>query len=77
VGDMIDSADMRAAGAPSDVKEKYGDITDEEFFKHLFKDGPSLCGQTCAWLASGRGTELRGLFLGMYSRVQHVLIFKS
>jgi len=46
------------------VKQKYGDITDEEFFKDLFKDGPSLCGQTCAWLASGKGKELRGLFLG-------------
>jgi hypothetical protein len=46
------------------VKKKYGDVTDEEFFKDLFKDGPSLCGQTCAWLASGQGKELRGLFLG-------------
>ncbi|KAL5118333.1 hypothetical protein ACEQ8H_003682 [Pleosporales sp. CAS-2024a] len=54
---------MGGAGAPSDVKAKYGDITDEDYFEHLFKDGPSLCGQTCAWLASGQGKELRGLFL--------------
>jgi hypothetical protein len=39
-------------------------MTDEEYFKDLFKDGPTLCGQTCAYLASGRGKELRGLFLG-------------
>jgi hypothetical protein len=55
---------VRIAGAPSDVKEKYGDMTDEEYFKDLFKDGPTLCGQTCAYLATGRGKELRGLFLG-------------
>jgi hypothetical protein len=73
---MMKNADGCTAGAPSDVKEKYGDITDEEFFKHLFKDGPSLCGQTCAWLASGRGKELRGLFLGKYSKVRQMLIIK-
>lgn len=54
---------MGGAGAPADVKAKYGDLTDEEFFQHLFKDGPELCGQTCAWLASGQGKDLRGLFL--------------
>jgi hypothetical protein len=57
---------IMVAGAASDVKDKYGDITDEEFFKDLFKDGPTLCGQTCAYLATGRGKELRGLFLGGY-----------
>jgi hypothetical protein len=46
------------------VKEKYGDMTDEEYFKDLFKDGPTLCGQTCAYLTTGKGKELRGLFLG-------------
>lgn len=53
------------ASAPQDVREKYGkDMTDESYFAHLFKDGPMLCGQTCAYLATGRGKELRGLFLG-------------
>jgi hypothetical protein len=61
-----DGADNCVAGAPKDVKEKYGDMTDEEYFKDLFKDGPTLCGQTCAYLATGRGKELRGLFLGKY-----------
>lgn len=61
-----DVTNIMVAGAASDVKDKYGDITDEEFFKDLFKDGPTLCGQTCAYLATGRGKELRGLFLGGY-----------
>jgi hypothetical protein len=47
------------------VKRKYGDITDEEYYKDLFKDEPTLCGQTCAWLATGQGKELRGFYLGM------------
>lgn len=64
---------MGGAGAPEDVKKKYGDLTDEEFFKHLFKDGPSLCGQTCAWLASGQGKELRGLFLDCRQDVSKLL----
>ncbi|KAF2027848.1 short chain dehydrogenase/reductase-like protein SDR [Setomelanomma holmii] len=64
---------MGGAAAASDVKEKYGDITDEEFFKHLFKDGPSLCGQTCAWLATGRGKELRGFFLDCRQDVAKLL----
>ena len=53
-----------AVGAAEDVKKKYGDITNEAYYQDLFKDGPSLCGQTCSWLASGQGKELRGLFLG-------------
>jgi len=52
------------AGAGQDVIEKYGDVRDEKFFMELFKDPPGLCGQTCAFLASGRGKDLRGLYLG-------------
>lgn len=54
---------MGGSGAGKDVLEKYGDVRDEKSFMELFKDEPSLCGQTCAWLASGRGKELRGLYL--------------
>ncbi|KAH8730338.1 short chain dehydrogenase/reductase-like protein SDR [Phaeosphaeriaceae sp. PMI808] len=64
---------MGGAGAAIDVKEKYGDITDEEFFKDLFKDGPALCGQTCAYLATGRGKELRGLYLDCRQDVAKLL----
>ncbi|KAL6706120.1 hypothetical protein ACN47E_006036 [Coniothyrium glycines] len=60
-------------GAPEDVKAKYGDVTDEDYFQHLFKDSPDLCGQTCAWLASGEGKELRGLFLDCRQDVSKLL----
>ncbi|KAL1612288.1 hypothetical protein SLS60_000512 [Paraconiothyrium brasiliense] len=55
---------MGASGAPKDVQEKYGNPKDEEYFKGLFKDPPILCGQTCAWLATGEGKDLRGLYIG-------------
>lgn len=58
---------MIVAAAEKDVKDKYGDVTDEEYFSSLFKDGPTLCGQTCAWLATGKGKELRGLFIGKHA----------
>ena len=56
--------DMGGSAAASDVKEKYGDATgDEASFRALFKDEPSLCGQTSVFLASGRAKELRGFYL--------------
>jgi len=61
-GDLANKKYFVAETAP-DVKEKYGIVKDEAFYKDLFKDGPELCGQTCAFLASGRGKELRGLYL--------------
>jgi NAD(P)-dependent dehydrogenase (short-subunit alcohol dehydrogenase family) len=56
-----------------DVKEKYGIVKDEAFYKDLFKDGPELCGQTCAFLASGQGKELRGLYLDCRQDVTKLL----
>ncbi|KAF1937544.1 NAD(P)-binding protein [Clathrospora elynae] len=64
---------MGGVGAADDVKKKYGDITDEEFYKDLFKDEPPLCGQMCAWLATGQGKELRGLFLDCRQDVSKLL----
>ncbi|KAH7084756.1 short chain dehydrogenase/reductase-like protein SDR [Paraphoma chrysanthemicola] len=64
---------MGGSGSAKDVKDKYGDITDEEFYKDLFKDGPPLCGQTCAWLATGRGKELRGFFIDCRQDVAKLL----
>ncbi|KAF2004911.1 NAD(P)-binding protein [Amniculicola lignicola CBS 123094] len=54
---------MGGGAAKQDVLDKYGDVRDEAFFMELFKDTPALCGQTCAFLASGRGKDLRGLYL--------------
>jgi NAD(P)-dependent dehydrogenase (short-subunit alcohol dehydrogenase family) len=56
--------EMGGSASAPDVKEKYGDHTkDEAAFRSLFKDPPLLCGQTCAFLASGNGKALRGLYL--------------
>lgn len=56
--------DMGGSASAPDVKAKYGEDTrDEASFKSLFKDPPILCGQTCAFLASGKAKELRGLYI--------------
>ncbi|KAF1960079.1 NAD(P)-binding protein [Byssothecium circinans] len=64
---------MGGSGAHKDVLDKYGDVRDEKFFMDLFKDGPELCGQTCAWLATGQGKELRGLYLDCRQDVRKLL----
>ncbi|KAF2021503.1 NAD(P)-binding protein [Aaosphaeria arxii CBS 175.79] len=64
---------MGGSGADQDVLEKYGDVRDEKFFMELFKDEPALCGQTCAFLASGRGKELRGLYLDCRQDISRLL----
>lgn len=58
------------------MQEKYGNPRDEAFYKELFKDAPVLCGQVCAWLATGEGKDLRGMYLGEYisSLAPHVSI---
>ncbi|ORY11102.1 hypothetical protein BCR34DRAFT_664558 [Clohesyomyces aquaticus] len=64
---------MGGSAAKQDVLDKYGDVRDEKFFMELFKDPPALCGQTCAFLASGRGKELRGLYLDCRQDVTRLL----
>ncbi|KAE9368040.1 short chain dehydrogenase/reductase-like protein SDR [Stipitochalara longipes BDJ] len=64
---------MGGAETALDVKEKYGVVKDEAFYKDLFKDTPSLCGQTCAFLVSGKGKELRGLYLDCRQDVTKLL----
>jgi len=54
---------MGSSATGDDVTERYGIVKDESFYKHLFKDDPALCGQTCAFLSTGRGKELRGFYL--------------
>lgn len=53
--------------------KKYGIVKDESFYKDLFKDDPSLCGQTCAWLSTGKGKELRGFYLDSRQDVERLL----
>ncbi|KAF2183464.1 short chain dehydrogenase/reductase-like protein SDR [Zopfia rhizophila CBS 207.26] len=64
---------MGGSAAKQDIAEKYGNLQDEASFMELFKDPPALCGQTCAFLASGRGEELRGLFLDCRQDVTKLL----
>lgn len=64
---------MNIAATGDDVTEKYGIVKDESFYKHLFKDDPSLCGQTCAFLSTGKGKELRGLYLDSRQDVTKLL----
>lgn len=46
---------------------------DESYYKPLFKDSPSLCGQLCAFLSTGKGKELRGLYLDSRQNVARLL----
>ncbi|CZR67967.1 uncharacterized protein PAC_17866 [Phialocephala subalpina] len=64
---------MGSSATANDVVEKYGIVKDEAFYKDLFKDDPSLCGQTCAWLSTGKGKELRGLYLDSRQDVEKLL----
>jgi hypothetical protein len=48
-------------------------VKDEAFYKSLFKDVPALCGQTCAFLAAGKGKELRGFYLDCRQDVTKLL----
>ncbi|KAF4635682.1 hypothetical protein G7Y89_g2413 [Cudoniella acicularis] len=64
---------MGSSATAPDVTEKYGIVKDEAFYKFLFKDIPALCGQTCAFLAAGRGKELRGFYLDSRQDVTKLL----
>ena len=42
-------------------------------FKSLFKDSPELCGATCAYLASGKAKELKGMYWDCRQDIEHVV----
>lgn len=55
---------MGASAHSPDVLAKYPQLFEmKEGFKELFRDKPELCGGVCAWLAAGRGRELRGCYV--------------
>ncbi len=55
--------DMGAKAHAPDVLAKYPDMFEKrEEIKKLFKDPATLCGQTCAYLATGKAKELRGMY---------------
>ncbi|KAK5065124.1 hypothetical protein LTR84_000960 [Exophiala bonariae] len=43
--------------------------------RHIFKDGPELCGNTVAYLASGRAKELRGHYFDCRHDIERVCSF--
>jgi hypothetical protein len=57
------STDPLIAAHNPAVLKKYPELFEQrEDFKKLFKDPPELCGQTCAYLATGKATALRGMY---------------
>jgi len=57
---------LRIQSAPTDpdVVAKYPRLDrSRPAFQALFKDEPELCAQTCAYLATGRAKDLRGLYV--------------
>ena len=66
--------DMGAsAHSQQDVIEQHPELTEasKEFVK-LFKDPPELCGQTCAYLASGQAKEIRGCYFDCRQDIEKV-----
>lgn len=41
-------------------------------FKGLFKDPPELCGATCAYLATGKAKEIRGMYFDCRQDIERV-----
>ena len=44
-----------------------------EGFEKMFKDSPELCGATCAFLATGRAKELRGMYWDCRQDIEKVM----
>lgn len=58
----------------NDIKEKYPDTAAAwAKFHNLFKVQPDVCGQTCAFLAAGRGKMLKGRYFDCEQNIQEVI----
>lgn len=56
-----------------DVVAKYPALeTQKTEIIKLFKDGPELCGATCAYLASGQAKALRGNYFDCRQDIERV-----
>ncbi|KAI1611219.1 3-oxoacyl-reductase [Exophiala viscosa] len=64
---------MGGARFDPDVLERYPwlEETAKDFGK-LFKDDPTLCGSTCAYLATGKGRNLRGCYFDCRQDIERV-----
>ncbi|KIW16024.1 hypothetical protein PV08_06075 [Exophiala spinifera] len=64
---------MAAKEVRPEMLKKYPHLTQHGTdFRNLFKDGPELCGATCAYLATGNAKELRGLYLDCRQDVERL-----
>ncbi len=55
------------------MMEKYPSLTQHGTdFQSLFKDPPELCGATCAYLATGKAKEIRGLYFDCRQDIEKV-----
>ncbi|KAH0830901.1 hypothetical protein AYO21_11547 [Fonsecaea monophora] len=58
----------------AEILEKYPSLEQQRTkFHALFKDPPELCGATCAYLASGRAKELRGMYWDCRQDIERVV----
>ncbi|KAK4939069.1 hypothetical protein LTR10_020554 [Elasticomyces elasticus] len=63
----------QSAGFPADVAQRYPEAekTMKQFLTYLRTD-PGLCAMTCAYLATGRGKQLRGMYLDVRQDIGRV-----
>ncbi|EXJ66672.1 uncharacterized protein A1O5_10343 [Cladophialophora psammophila CBS 110553] len=64
---------LGASSFPADVAGRYPAAAEmmKEFHKFL-KTDPSLCGMTCAYLATGQAKELRGMYFDVRQDIERV-----
>jgi NAD(P)-dependent dehydrogenase (short-subunit alcohol dehydrogenase family) len=64
---------MGASAHAPDVLDKYPDLYEKRAeFQKLFRDPPELCGQTCAYLATGKARDIRGMYFDCRQDVEIV-----
>ncbi|KAJ4509691.1 hypothetical protein HRR83_006995 [Exophiala dermatitidis] len=64
---------MGSAEPRPELLERYPQLTQHGTdFKSLFKDPPELCGATCAYLATGKAKEIRGMYFDCRQDIERV-----
>lgn len=57
----------------ADVLERYPNLRESaKEFETMFKDSPTLCGSTCAYICTGQARALRGLYFDCRQDIQRV-----
>jgi len=64
---------MASAELQPEILNKYPALSrNRTDFKSLFKDPPELCGATCAYLATGKAKEIRGMYFDCRQDIERV-----